>query len=54
MTLEITHASYAEVMERVFTYDLANCLEVNKDEWGSRSIVAKTTEAILSPLRPMF
>jgi len=54
VNLEITDASVAEVMERVFTFDLANCLEVNKDEWGSRSIVAKTTEAILSPLRPMF
>ena len=54
LNVEILGAETAEVMETIFSQDLGNCVEVTLEEWERRSIVAKATEAILAPLRPLF
>lgn len=50
---EITDADVAARMEEIFAIDLANCVELTLGEWRARSVVAKATEAFLSPWRPL-
>lgn len=41
-------------MEEIWAVDEANCVELTLDEWKSRSLVAKFTEGLLAPWRPLF
>ncbi|SHJ31203.1 cardiolipin synthase [Tessaracoccus bendigoensis DSM 12906] len=54
LNLEITDRDVATQMESVYATDLSNCIELNEERWRSRSLVAKGTEAFLSPWRPLF
>jgi len=44
----------AEQMEKVFAVDLSNSRELTLAEWESRSVAAKLSEIILTPLRPLL
>ncbi|MFT3887410.1 MAG: phospholipase D-like domain-containing protein [Arachnia sp.] len=54
LNLEITDPDVARFMEKVFLRDESNCIELNQLRWRERSLVAKATEALLSPWRPIF
>lgn len=54
VNLEITDASVAAEMERIFTLDQSNAIELTIEDWRQRSWVAKGTELLLSPWRPLF
>ena len=51
---EIINEDVAKAMEEIFENDLTNCRELELEEWQQRSIIAKFTEALLSPWRPLF
>ncbi|WP_420174634.1 phospholipase D-like domain-containing protein [Luteococcus sp. OSA5] len=51
---EFLSRSVAERMEQIWEVDEANCIELTRDEWDKRSVVAKFTETLLSPWRPLF
>lgn len=51
---EITSPQVASALEKIFMTDLSNCTEMDLTRWERRSIVAKGTEALLAPWRPMF
>lgn len=51
---EFTSPELAAKMEEVFATDLRNCLELDLEKWRSRSPVAKFTEILLAPWRPLF
>lgn len=50
---EITSADVAQRMEEIFEVDLANCVELTLPQWRERTIVAKFTEGLLAPWRPL-
>ena len=54
INLEILNEELAHRMEEIFEVDLRNTYELTLDEWRTRSWVAKGTELLLSPWRPMF
>jgi len=54
VNLEITDPGVAEQMEKVFAVDLSNSRELTLAEWESRSVAAKLSEIILTPLRPLL
>ena len=52
-----THRLDADVaarMEEVFALDSGNCTELTLDEWTRRPLIARVTEGILSPWRPLL
>lgn len=54
INVEILDEELARRMEKIFTVDLGNTYELTLDEWRTRSWVAKGTEVLLSPWRPLF
>ena len=54
LNVEFLNEAVAEEMERIFEFDSENCVELTLEEWNSRSLAAKLSEAILSPLRPLL
>lgn len=54
VNLEITDPGVAEQMEKVFAVDLSNSRELTLVEWESRSLAAKLSEIVLTPLRPLL
>ena len=54
VNLEITDPGVAEQMEKVFDVDLSNSRELTLAEWDSRSVAAKLSEVVLTPLRPLL
>lgn len=50
---EITSPAVAQRMEEIFDLDLANCKELTLEQWRQRSLIAKGTEALLGPWRPL-
>ena len=54
VNLEITDPAVARRMEEIFALDEGNSIELTLDQWTRRSVVAKATEAILSPWRPLL
>lgn len=54
VNLEIVNQDVAEHLERVFELDQANSVEMTLDAWRTRPTLAKATELLLSPLRPVF
>ncbi|WP_265521237.1 phospholipase D-like domain-containing protein [Oerskovia flava] len=54
INLEIVDPDVAAQMEMVFDVDLSNCRELTLAEWESRSLVAKISEVLLRPLRPLL
>lgn len=54
VNLEITDDAVAQRLAEVFTVDQSNCIELTEQRWQQRSVIAKATEAFLSPWRPFF
>lgn len=54
INLDITNPAVAEQMEEIFRTDLGNCVELDEATWRTRSPIAKATEWVLSPWRPVF
>ena len=54
VNLEILDEGLAQQMEEIFEVDQRNTHELTVDEWRTRSVVAKGTELLLSPWRPIF
>ena len=54
INLEIFDEALAEQMEEVFETDLSNCHELTIDEWQERPNIARISETILAPLRPLL
>ncbi len=54
INLEILDEGLAQQMEEIFEVDQRNTHELTVDEWRTRSVVAKGTELLLSPWRPIF
>lgn len=51
---EFLDRDVAARMEEIWAVDEQNCVELDRDEWAARSVVAKGTEALLAPWRPLF
>lgn len=54
INLEIYDESVAAQMEQIFETDLSNCRQLTIDEWDQRSAVARFSETVLAPLRPLL
>src|SRR5690625_346194 len=54
INVEIYDEGLAEEMERIFARDLANCRQLTLDEWKRRHVVARFSEAVLRPMRPLL
>lgn len=54
VNIEILDADVARHMEEVFDLDSGNCSELTLEEWTARPLLARVTEGILSPWRPLL
>ena len=54
INLEIVDDGFAAQMETVFENDRSNARRLEPDEWFGRPVVAKASELILAPLRPLL
>jgi cardiolipin synthase len=54
INVEMFSEPVAATMERVFANDLQNCVELTRDEWATRSLAARLSEAAIAPLRPLL
>lgn len=54
INVEIIDESLAQEMERIFSTDLTNSLELTLHEWQARDVYARFTEFVLRPLRPLL
>ena len=50
----LTWADNDPDLERVFATDLSNATQLTTAEWERRGTVAKLTERLLAPLRPLL
>ena len=41
-------------MEEKFRVDAQNCTELTLEEWTARPLIARVTEGLLSPYRPLL
>jgi cardiolipin synthase A/B len=54
INIEIIDQTLAAQMEKIFLTDLTHTREMTIDEWESRDIYRRFTEAVLAPLRPLL
>ena len=54
INVEFIDTAMAQRMETVFATDLTNCRELTLREWQSRPLMAKFSEELLRPLRPLL
>ncbi|MCZ2402188.1 phosphatidylserine/phosphatidylglycerophosphate/cardiolipin synthase family protein [Paenarthrobacter sp. Z7-10] len=54
INMEIHDRNLAEDMEKIFEVDSTNSRELTLAEWESRQLVARFSEAVLAPLRPLL
>ena len=54
INLEIFDRDLAATMERIFEVDSSNSRVLTREEWDSRHLVARASEAIIAPLRPFL
>ncbi|KQY64132.1 MULTISPECIES: phospholipase D-like domain-containing protein [unclassified Nocardioides] len=54
INVEIIDPGMAHAMEQIYEVDLSNSAELTRDEWESRDIYRRFTEAVLAPLRPLL
>jgi cardiolipin synthase len=52
--MEIYDADLAGDLEQIFETDSSNCRELTLEEWESRHVAARFSEAVLAPLRPLL
>ena len=48
------HESVARQMETIFEVDSSNTVEMTWERWRARHPLAKVSEAVLSPFRPLL
>lgn len=54
VNVEIVDEEVAAHLERVFANDLTNARPLTEEEWRRRPLLAKFSEALLAPLRPLL
>lgn len=54
INLQLLDGPLATEMEGIFVMDASQCRELTLDEWRTRPWLAKLSEAILAPLRPLL
>ena len=54
INVELFDRGVAEHLERVFATDLSNATRLTAAEWARRGALAKLTERLLAPLRPLL
>lgn len=54
VNMSVVGQDVAAEMEKIFGIDARNCVELDARTWSHRSLVAKFTEALLAPWRPLF
>ena len=54
VNMEILNQDVARRMEEIFDLDSGNCTELTLDEWTRRPLIARVSEGILSPWRPLL
>src|SRR4051812_11271018 len=54
LNVELFDRGVAQHLERVFATDLSNATQLTLGEWERRGVVAKLTERLLAPLRPLL
>lgn len=54
LNLEILDPEVAAHMETIFSVDSGNCTELTLAEWLERPLIARVTEGLLSPWRPLL
>lgn len=54
INVEFYDDGLAEEMEQIFANDSTNAHELTLDEWSRRPLVAKFSETVLAPLRPLL
>ncbi|NKX93315.1 phosphatidylserine/phosphatidylglycerophosphate/cardiolipin synthase family protein [Sanguibacter hominis ATCC BAA-789] len=54
INMEIYDEGLAKQMEQVFETDLSNCRELTAEEWENRGRIARISERVLAPLRPLM
>jgi cardiolipin synthase len=52
--VEIYDTDLAGDLEQIFEIDTSNCRELTLEEWESRHVAARFSEAVLAPLRPLL
>jgi cardiolipin synthase len=54
INVEFIDPEMAAQMERIFSTDLSNSVELTAEEWDHRGVHRKFTELVLAPLRPFL
>jgi cardiolipin synthase len=54
INVEFFDEALAQQMEEIFANDSTNARELTLDEWRQRPLIAKFSEAVLAPLRPLL
>ncbi len=54
INVEIYNETIAAQMEQIFETDLTNCRQLTIEDWSERPAVARFSEAVLAPLRPLL
>lgn len=54
VNMAVVGGDVAAQMEQIFGIDARNCVELDADAWSHRSVIAKFTETLLAPWRPLF
>ncbi len=54
INISVVGEQVAAALEEVFEIDSRNCVELDLDKWRRRSMIAKFTETLLAPWRPLF
>lgn len=54
INLEIHDDTFASDMQKIFDVDSENCRVLTLDEWQDRQMIARFSEAVLVPLRPLL
>jgi cardiolipin synthase A/B len=54
INVEFIDAAMADELERIFTTDVSNAVELTGVEWAERGLHKKFTELVLGPLRPLL
>lgn len=54
INMSIYHRGFADVMDKIFEFDLKNSRELDLEEWKQRGRLARFTETVLQPFAPLL
>ena len=54
INIEVFAEDVARQLEEIFAIDSSNTRELTNEEWGDRPVMAKFSETVLTPLRPLL